>query len=59
MRPLLQGDIIGLSSGASALDAGLHQATRSPRSQRFNPALHLALIVEVLTVGFCRKQSRR
>src|SRR5215813_1493747 len=35
MRPLLQGDIIGLSGGASVLD-GSRRATRGPRSQRFN-----------------------
>ena len=35
--PLLQGDIIGLSGGASVLD-GSHRATRGPRSQRFNPS---------------------
>ena len=57
--PSCRGDIIGLSGGASALDADLHRATRNPRSQRFNSAFHLALFVDVWTVGFCRKQSRR
>jgi hypothetical protein len=35
MRPLLQGDIIGLRGSASVLD-GSHRATRGPQSQRFN-----------------------
>src|SRR5262249_59397914 len=57
--PSCRGTSSALSGGASVLDAGLHRATCNPRSQRFNPALHLALIVDVRTVGFWRQQSRR
>src|SRR6185503_11392502 len=56
-RPLLEGDIIGLRGGRLRT-RWIPRATRAPISTLQPQRSALALIVDVRTVGFWRKQSR-